>query len=437
MYVLKGFANHALFANNTPGANSVIGEISNQSLTYSREVGQYTDPIAADVTLISFLSALDGTAQAIATDFKTRTLTVIEWIYQKALTNGGQMSAAQFLEDILTQFQASAVNFACGQIVVANDQAIPEWVSWKDIGGQSPTDNFVKIWFVDASFAVQYDEYTILVVPPITPLDDFFKTGSMVEAALKARTLPQAMTQAQAAKGGFPETILRAETYTYHDPQNTQRLVPSDWLLLIYGVAGNNIDAIKDALVDYILNNSTHTRDEWMVILPDIFRRTEFVIVPNFGKYSIPQNTVRAGIYSPIISLVNARALLGEYAPDYDSAHIDSHATVQGHVYKSLALPAIGSAENRDNLFQLDDVFPDYIMVASTSTDFNRMSQATQEWSALLSSMLEVAESMGPFTSLPDGMTRLTRNGKLFVVATYDNIHYLVAAKFNFPDPDQ
>lgn len=433
MYVLKGFATHALLANNTPGQNNAIGEISNQSLTYSREIGSYVNSNAPNITLLSFLSALDGVAQPIDADFETRTTAILQWIYNQSLTTSGQMFADQFLQQILVQFQSKASNFACGNIVTDGTHYIPEWVSWQDT--VSTTPNYVKVWFADASFMAQYDEFQIIVVPPIANLDDFFKSASDVQAAVNARNDAQMMQQIQQAKGGKPETIIRADIYNWYDPLSTGHLIPTTWATLIYGAAGNNIDSIKDALQEYILANSTHTRDQWAAIFPDIFKRTEFIMVPNWGNYAIPNKSTQAGIYSPVANMAALNALIASFATTYPAAHINSHACAVAHPYKSLQLGVIGSIENRENKYELTDEFPDYIAVASTSTDFNRMSQDTQNWAELLEQMLLVAESMGPFTSIPQGMTRLTRDGKLYVVVSYDNVHYLVAAKYNFPTP--
>jgi hypothetical protein len=62
------------------------------------------------------------------------------------------------------------------------------------------------------------------------------------------------------------------------------------------------------------------------------------------------------------------------------------------------------------------------------------MSLNTQNWARLLNSMIIVAEKMGKYTSIPITMSKVTRDGILYLVSRYDNINYLVAAKSNFPD---
>jgi hypothetical protein len=200
--------------------------------------------------------------------------------------------------------------------------------------------------------------------------------------------------------------------------------------VLIYGAAGDNIDAIKDALVAYILANSTQTREQWTVILPDIFKRTEFVLIPRWDLYAIPNLTVQAGIHSPVSTLGEALAkAVAVIGSGYPSAHINSHAQLLGHPYKSLHMLAVGGPENRDNKWKITDVFADYIAVASTSLDFNRMSNATKGWALMLADLLLAAEVAEEFSSVPIGMSKTIRNGILYVVKSYQNIHFLMATK--------
>lgn len=428
MYALKGFAVHALMASNIPGVVAQLGELSPQSATYSREKGYYTGSVAPNVTLISMLSKQDGVMVEATTEIANHALAICKWVYDRTLTSNAPVFADQLLQLALTTFASSADAFECGEIVYDGNYYMPEWISWKSkLTGLG--DNRFKIWFVDAAFAGQYDEYELVIVPPMDNLNDFFKTGTQVEALLKARSLAETMDKIQAAKAGAPETIIRVETYDYVDPLNATHKVASNWGVLIYGAAGNNVDAIKDELVEYILENSTHTREEWSPILPDIFRRTEFVIVPRWDTYAIPNRTLEAGIYSPIVNLTEAIAKLKAVIPDYPETHINTNAAAMAHPYKSLQLLVVGGPENRDSKFKITDMFPDFIAVSSTSIDFNRMSEPTRAWALSLAELLLVAETVGEFTSTPVSITKTTRDGILYVVRSYQNVHYLVAAK--------
>jgi hypothetical protein len=432
MYALKGFISNTPFSDNTPGAKAKLGELSKHSRTFSRESGEYSDQdIAPNLTLTTFISKNGDVSVEMPALITKQTLEVANFIYAQTL--GGQLDIlpAVMLENLLTDFVGKASEFECGNMVSNGVYTLPEWVSWKCLNDPAHPDNFLKVWFVDNSFQQQYDEYEIYVIPPLAVLNNFFKPGSEVEAMIDNLTSSDTMERIQAAKAGYPETVVRTNTYNYIDPLNSAHVVPTDWSVLIYGAAGDNVDAIKDALMAYILANSTHTRNEWTKIFPDIFKRTEFILLPLWDQYAIPNRELATGIYSPQIQLATVVSKMKQFATQYPEAHIDSHLTMMGHPYRSLALVSIGSPDNRNTQFKLLDIFPDLIAVSSTSVDFNRMSQITQDWASMLANMLVTAESMSEFASIPSGMMKVTRDGILYLTKSYRNINYLMVAKSN------
>jgi hypothetical protein len=260
-------------------------------------------------------------------------------------------------------------------------------------------------------------------------LDLFFGTGTSVVNMVQAITTPQIISRMQTYSSGHPPTISRDDQYTYYNPLNSGQTVPVDWPVLIYGPAGDNIDAIKDALINYILANSAHSRADCTAIFPDIFKRTEFIIAPHWHKYAIANRTQAAGVYSPIVNYNDGKAFLKLVAPAYDPAFVDTHANVLGCAFDSLVLSMVGSVDNRSALFEIGQVFPDYIDVPPSSTDFNRMEQTTQNWAILLNDMLPIAQSMDEHTVVPAGMMKIKRNNILYLVQAFGNIQYLMATK--------
>lgn len=434
MYVQKGFISNTLFVNNTPANTAMLGELSPQSTTYSREKGYYGDnTVAPNLLLTSFISKDGSTNIAIPPLIAKQIIEVAGYVYNLTLNGQVDIGATMLLENLLTSYTGVASDFECGEMITDNVHTLPEWLSWKSSADPARPDNFIKIWFTDESFSQQYDEFEIYVVPPMDVLDNFFLTGSQVETALKALSSVEKTDRIQAAKEGYPETVVRTNTYDYIDPLNALHIVPSDWTVLIYGLAGDNVDSIKDALMEYILSHSSHGRDDWIKILPDIFKRTEFIVIPDWGSYAISNRELVKGIHSPQVNLIEANALIKKYATMYPLPHIDTHASTMGHPYRSLALMSIGSPDNRNNQYRLRDVFPDLIAVTSTSPDFNRMSKNTQDWASMLAVMLVEAEKMTRFTTIPQGMMKMVRDNVLYLTKSYKNINYLVVAKTNFP----
>lgn len=436
MYNLKGFMNVGTFADNTVGnVISPIGEISSYSLSFSREVGQYSPTAQPDLTLLTFLSASEETGkQTVPAAVLDQTMRVGQWLYNRTIGGNQSTDRDQILTDILAAFQSEASDFDCGNIVgdSAGRYFMPEWIVWVNRNYQSG-DNRIKIWFSDASFRAQYDETEILILPPFVPVDDFFKTAASVKLRLAERSRQDTTNQLQTLKGNIPESILRTEVYNYINPLDKNDKTPAEFNLLIYGPAGNNIDTIKDALANYLLSHSTHTREEWVEILPDIFKRTEFIMVPRWDLVAMPDSNMKTGIYSPVGNLADMLIQIKKYAQTgYTAAHVEANAANFGHPFKSLVIGIVGGPENRDNKFSLLDFYPDYISVATTSTDFGRMSQATMAWCYKMAEMLLVAETMTKYSDVPQGMTRLFRGEIMYLVGSLDNVQYLIVPKWNF-----
>jgi len=434
MFVLKGFIEHALFNSATPGKISTIGELSTLSMTYSRITNTYLSAISADMTLYTFTSANNATPAKLPLAISDHVMDISKYVYEHTIEVQTQVFATELLQNLLTVFVTSADTFECGEIVSDGDYSVPEWISWHTKLTDVDGSNVIKIWFSDVSFQAQYDDFEILVIPPMKPLDLFFNPSSMVKASLASVTPSEMMDRIQLAKEGSPETVVRAETYLYYDPFNKTNTIPTTWNFLIYGMAGNNIDAINDALVAYILANSTKTKDQWAQIIPEIFKHTEFIIIPKWNDYGIPNRTLEAGIYSPITNVSGISTIVNSINLEYPASHINANIDVVANPYKSLALLVIGSPDNRDAKFKIGDIFSDYIAVLSTSNDFSRMSQSTQDWATLLSNMLYIAESMYLHTSVPAGMSKVVRNGILYLACRFMNINYLVVAKSALPE---
>jgi hypothetical protein len=435
MYVQKSFAENTTFRSNAPGVVAKLGELSDDSSTFSREKGVYANKeVAPNMVLTSFISKADNTNIQMPVGILDATLQICQFVYQQTLNGQIDILATVLLENLLTQFTGTASDFDCGNMISDGIHTLPQWVSWKCLSDATQPENFNKVWFVDTAFNQQYDDGQIVVVPPIDVLDNFFKPGSDVETMIRALTSTMQMERVQAAKVGHPETIIRTLTFNYVDPINSAHTVSTDWVVLIHGRAMDNVDSQKDALQAAILANSTHTRDDWVKIFPDIFKRTEFILYPLWDQYAIPNRVLDTGIYSNQVRVATAVALMKDFATQYPGAHIDSYTSMMSHPYRSLAVLSIGSNDNRNAQYMLSDIFPDLIAVTSTSSDFNRMSQKTQDWASILANMLVTAEKMTEFTVVPIGMMKVKRDGKLYLTATYDNINYLMVAKSNLAE---
>lgn len=433
MYTIKGFMLVQPMADNDPNQVSVLGELSTYARTYSRDLGHYSNDAYTDIDFVSFLSedSVNG-AQALPLAYSSIILEIGQWMYDQALLGSFTTNAADCASAVLAHFSGQIVDVSVGNMVqYSGSTYLPEYIAFsKEPNATEP--NTIKIWFSDAAFRTQYDEYEITIVPPIDNVDGLIQPALEVKALLDAVTDTVKMERVQTASDGDPATTIKTVEYDWSNPSDPSIVLSTPWTILIYGIAGNNIDIIKAELASYILANSTNVQSVWEQYIPDIFRSTEFILTPLWDRYSIPNETMVAGIFSPTILVSDMLSKAQATAPDYDAAHVESVLCSSVAIYRSTAFLAVGGPDNRDGIDVLYDQFPDYFVVSSTSLDFGKMSNDTQGWVTLLTRMLDVANDMTEFSELPVDMSRLNRGGVMYVAASYQDVQYLVVSRQSY-----
>ncbi len=431
MFTIKGFAVLTTLADNATNVVAPLGELSTNALTYSQEKtkGHYTDPSKGEVTFVSFdCRDEDNELQPVPQTYQTSILTITNWLHSKALLNQIPTSPGTLVQNITNEYGAVIEDVQVGSIITSGSIRLPSWVSWSI--SAEPDGNRVKVWFSNSAFIAEYDQFTIVVVPPVDVLDSLFSPSTTVQQLINDRDTSELMNLIATARGNSPYTYL--QTYIYDRVSIVSpSVIPTDWTVLIYGIAGNNLDVIRQSLIDYILSNSAYTRDDWKVILPSLFTATEFILTPFWDKISISNLTEAAGLYKPTISVPDIQNYALATAPEYPSAHVLLNVRVSYSTYKSLAFASVGGTENLDGITTLDEKFPDYIAVPTSSPDFNRMDPDTQEWVTLLMVLLQAAESLTPSSDVPPTVGRVTRGDNLFASGSYGGTQYLVATKYS------
>lgn len=431
MNLIKGFALNRNLINNTPGIVAEIGELSPVGFTFSKEPHVYSSETYPTVSLVHFPSKGSGvgTTAVIPADQVLHILKVMGAIYDKSNSSSLFIPPGEFLQYLQAVMGGSIADVKMGGSVVAGNRSIVEWVQWTNTTAVTPNTN--KVWFTNEAFEGQFDEYEHVVVPPFVPVDQFFGNPVDVKKLINKRSYQVEMEDIQIARGKTVDTLTWGSTFNYVNPLNQADKTPVKFAVLIYGAAGNNIDLIKEAIVDYLLKNSTHTRDEWKNILPELFQRREFLMYPQY-KMAI-ENILGGvnGIYSPTVALGGAGSLVEQMVTDsfqYPAAHVRANAEAAPFSYMSIAVGMIGHIENEGIQAKMSTLFPDYFYANNLDIDFKRMSQNTQDWVLMILNMIRIARDMSTSSTVPPGYSRAIRGTKVFLSKTFDNIQYLVAA---------
>lgn len=429
MYILKGFFDYPALYNNLEHEVAPLGELSANSRTFARDKTVHVMAEYSDLSFISFHSIRDSEVVSVGTIYRDVCLNLGQYIYDRANDGTIGSNVSEFRGLISSEFGNAISNFTCGKMIYNDSIWMPEWIQFRSVAAGE--DNLIRIWLSDDSFAGQYDEYVIEVVHPIVPYDDFFKSPLWVRDTLKDYDLVGKTEQIQELRQQYPYTHFKVFDFEYTPPGYPQLHHKAYWLVIIYGEAGNNTDIIKDHITDEILDNSNHGRVEWEEILPDLFKKTEFIFVPNFLNYAIPNSDHRAGIYSPVINPNKLVPIMEATVkgPGYTTAHIRSRYQVSNSLYKSLGFGIIGSLGNRDGKVELTQVLPDYFLASNDSPDVNRAHPDTVEWMNRFPGLIKAAEALTQFSSVPLGYSRTIRDGIVYASFYYKHVNYLMVSK--------
>lgn len=427
---IKGFVTIDAYINNTPGVTSPIGELSTWSRTYSKEKGEYQDTNVSGYKLVTF-KAEDNTTHnpvALLPAQVTEILLAIQVCVNYATTHIRPYDPTDFKNTLLAAFYQTASNLQFGNFVDNGTIALPEWISYTSIKNDN---SYVKVWLSDAAFQNQYDEYSIEVIEPLDNPDDLFGLYSVATATLATRNVSYLGDAIQAAKIDNPETYLRILSFDYINILDTTQKTPTSWAVLIYGKVGDNVDAIKDAITQKVLAASKHSTPEWEAILPDLFKRTEFTLLPRWDKIAVPNLTTLASLYSALSDPAECISFATNVLTQFTPAFVSANLTVFPYNYKELMVLAVSGDTNVTGSQKLQELFPDYMPLATTSTDFNRMQLNTKNWILFLENLLIAAETADNYSSIPVNLRKQVKYGVLYISGVFENVNYLVAARSN------
>lgn len=451
MNILKGFITINSLANNTAGQVGQFGELSTYSRTFSREIGNYVNSAQAHVQLETFHSVTDiGAFTVLTTPVKNHILQVGQWIRDQYATNSipSNASKTSFINTQLAVEFPNMANITIGELVehtTDNLKHMPDYIQWEytdTANGDTVTQ--IKVWFIDSAFRNQYDEFEIIIVPPLVDIEDFENTTAVVGPLLALQTNAVLVDKINTAMGTKPPTMVKTEYFTWHDPTDPPASLASTlqttWTFLIYGPAGNNMDNIRAAMQDYIdaIVAPTVAPETWVLMFPDLYSETEFTIIPLWDRFASPETVMDYGLYSPTVNPADMKAIALTFTPPNYSGgnpmgpYLDTNLNLSQSVYRSLAFLAVGNALNSGGIIRFLQRFPDYMALPPVNADFARMELETQNFIILLMDMLDKAQTLTPTSPVPSGYTRVPRNGKYYLAKPYLDTVYLVLSKYSF-----
>lgn len=428
---LYGFVTINSLIDNRLHQDSLLGELSAVSRTYALDKGYFTDDRYPNIRLVTFRCREDENNITPPNDIKDLCIKLGAWMELKARQGSFTLDTTQVKQAISAEFRGMIRDIKLGKMISVRDQFLPQFIEFSLANTNQYETSTLKLWFSDPAFKQQYPFYEIVVIPPVENIDSFFDVTESVRNIKKNINLPEIHDKANRLREQSPYTLIKSYDYQWNSQELPRETVDIPWTILIYGGIGENPDIIRDALANWVLENSTRSREDWEQIFPDLFVPSEYTIVPFWQSTSVPGYRLVDSMYSPIITHADVIPICKD-AMSYTEAHIRQHVEIGASLYKSLSFAVVGDPRNRLTPVRLYEAYPQYALIGSRTEDFNRMDTNHQGLIHTLYKLFLTAEEATLDTELDLSMAKVWRDGRLYITTTYNNVQYLVLAKSNY-----
>lgn len=449
MNIIQGFIKIPELADNTPQAVALFGELSPISLTFTRDLRNFALP--AKYPSVEFLSfrTVGPSSEPIAVPAPISELCIGigNWVFKqsqdKLVPTQGEKSL--FIQSLTTEFSKVINSYglpapiSAVEVGAILDTTVPgvrmvDYVSFRYNDDTKPYS--FKLWFSDSKFQLQYNHFDMVVLPPVGAVDSLNGTTAQVSTLLTSLSKTQIINQINNVTKNAPATTVYPIRLRWHNPLNPLSTLETEWLAVIYGKAGIDNDAVKDGIRSYIATNSGNTN--WTSIYPDLYAESEFIIIPFWDQLSTPDNGYDEGLYRSAINIENLTRIETSKIPaSYNTVtdfttYKNKNLVVAGSTYRALMFYSLGNPNNTGGVFNLLQVFPDYMDLSTSSPDFSRLKLKTQNFIILLNETLHRAREYNESKGVPTGYSLSTKNNREYLGFDYEGMTYYVQTRLGY-----
>lgn len=441
MYIFNAFVTIPELANNAINTVARFGELSTVSATYSTDIRNFSDKLAfpgVELTSFAVLNSAMATIDLPDNTVPNRALSVAYFLYTQYINNAIPLpsSKSTLVSGIGSEFK-DIRNISIGSIIdgEVTGKRLIDYIKF-DIVVNTTQEWRVTLWFSDKSFKVQYPLYNIVVIPPVNDIDRLNSSPANAIEAIQSVGADYVVGRISAITKVNPDTTVQTLRLRWHDPAGTTASYDTIWTLVIYGAAGNDLDAIKDAIREYIASNSTSTK--WPVIFPDLYSENEFLILPLWDKIATPTDGYDDGLYSSSTTISDINNQIDRVLPNsYKSTpqlqtFLERNLAVWGTSYRAINLLTVGNPNNKGKVTMLTQLYPDYMAVNTNNPDFSRMTTKTQQFILKLYAALELARNWTPDVLLNGNYAKVTKANREYVSFDYEGFSYCVITRMAY-----
>lgn len=449
MNIIQGFVKIPELANNTPQAIAPFGELSPISSTFTRDMRHFVLPLEyPSVEIVTFRTVnIASESIEVAQAMARLCISMGDWVFKQSQIKQVPTNSekAAFVQSITAEFAKVIDSYGLPTPVTAVEVGeildtpvpavrLPDYVSFKVDDDVKPYS--IKLWFNDSKFQLQYGHFDMVVLPPVGAIDSLNSTTAQVSTLLSSITKTQTINQINVVTQDNPATELYPIRLRWHNPINPTSVLDTEWLAVVYGKAGVDNDAVKDAIRTYISNNSSNTN--WTSIYPDLYAESEFIIIPFWDQLSTPDNGYDEGLYRTAVNGSNLKRIETQKIPasyntvtDFEAFKVKNLITASSS-YRALMFYALGNPNNSGGIFSFLQLYPDYMDISTSSPDFSRLKQKTQSFIVMLNEALHKARDYNQNKGIPTGYSLSIKANREYLGFDYEGFTYYIQTRLGY-----
>lgn len=417
------------------GSTSPIGELTNSTMTYSKEPDIYFAP-ESPVDLHVFRGVSETSMyEKVPANFATPVLAMCKWLFEQAKQNKTTNSSQSCLQLLKATYTTGWVWKDVGTMVTNNAIWLPSSISFTlEVAGVIKE---FKIWFANEYFRVEFPYREIYVIHPI-PIDDidFLADKNYKQVAQRLADETTAMIEARVQKligdNTNPYTARIVMSFDIYDRINVPHFNRGDWTIIYYGNPNDAEEETYETIKKCILDHSKHPETDWADIIPDLFNPLEFAVVPYWNEIGLENETVAGSTYTPIFTYKDGLVLPKRYGGLWGEPSVIESTQIVPHLYKSIHMAFVGKPKNHAGRDKIRDIYPDYQLIPSTDSQAGVMSKDTAKFIFDLEEMLAAGEIVTPDGMPPKGIQRIIKDGKLYITRRSSKVKLTMISRYQF-----
>lgn len=399
MAKLSGFLSIHSFIDNTTNQDSVIGEQSSFTKTFSNDPQLFHESNVA-LTLYN----LKDLTSAQESQFETVCAAVATALND--IQNVSDDPQGGTLEDrVRTNVEASGdltlVSIGSGVYHAGTDKDFPDYIQVEYTAGGATGWTF-DVWLSNTAFKAEYLPIVYTVIPPIDDLNLIW--NSFVAAQTEAadnKDLQTTIERAEQYLAGNIPTGYYPVTLTVFNPNNTSQYFEGVFNVAYNGFAGKDIEGVYQAILDYVIANSSASYDseEWQVVIPALQPTESFYVVPMWGNKAVENQALSYPMLSPVVA--TSPSVFTDVASTYFSGFVSAEgqsAVLDKMVFtvsltKSAGIFILADPGNQLGWNSFLDKFPDYMVIPVNDHNIGQLALPTRQIMNALSDLMIRAQA--------------------------------------------